>query len=73
VNSERTELLLERSFPASTVTSAICWMLEHTDEYQQMRKLAWAKAHGLHSTQNFKERLLECVYDFFPGDRMPSR
>jgi hypothetical protein len=73
VNSERTELLLERSFLASTVTSAMCWMLENTDEYQQMHKAAWAKAHGPHSKQNFKERLLACVYDFFPGDRMSSR
>jgi hypothetical protein len=34
------------------------WMLEHEDEYQQMRKAAWAKARGQHSREQFEERLL---------------
>jgi glycosyltransferase involved in cell wall biosynthesis len=73
VDDERTGLLLDDSFQVSTVTSAMCWMLENTDEYQQMRKAAWAKAHGLHSKRSFEERLLACVYEVVPGDRMPAR
>jgi glycosyltransferase involved in cell wall biosynthesis len=70
VDDERTGLLLEDSFQVSTVTSAMCWMLEHTDEYQQMRKAAWAKAHGLHSKRNFEERLLACICEIIPAGRM---
>jgi glycosyltransferase involved in cell wall biosynthesis len=70
VDDERTGLLLNDSFHVSTVTSAMCWMLENTDEYQQMRKAAWAKAHGLHSKRNFEERLLACIREIIPAGRM---
>jgi hypothetical protein len=43
------------------------------DEYQQMRKAAWAKAHGLHSKRNVEDPLLACVCEVVPGDRMPAR
>ena len=69
VDDQRTGLLFDDSFQASTVTSAICWMLERTGEYQQMRKAAWAKAHGLHSKRNFEERLL-CICEIIPAGRM---
>jgi glycosyltransferase involved in cell wall biosynthesis len=70
VDHERTGLLLDDSSQVSTVTSAMCWMLEHADEYQQMREAAWAKARGLHSKRKFEERLLACVREVVPGDRM---
>jgi glycosyltransferase involved in cell wall biosynthesis len=73
VDEERTRLLLDDSFQVSTVTSAMCWMLENTDEHRQMRKAAWSKAHGLHSKRNFEERLVACVYEVVSGDRMPAR
>jgi glycosyltransferase involved in cell wall biosynthesis len=73
VDHERTGLLLDDSSEVSTVTSAMCWMLEHTDAYQHMRKAAWAKAHGLHSKRKFEERLLACVCEVVPGDRMSAQ
>jgi hypothetical protein len=51
----------------------MCWMLERTDEYLQMRKAAWTKARGLHSKRNFEERLLACVSEIIPTDRMLAR
>jgi glycosyltransferase involved in cell wall biosynthesis len=73
VDHGRTGLLLDDSSEASTVTNAMCWMLEHTDEYQHMRKAAWAKAHGLYSKRKFEERLLACVCEVVPGNRMPAQ
>jgi glycosyltransferase involved in cell wall biosynthesis len=70
VDHKRTGLLLDDSFQTSTVTGAMCWMLEHADEYQQMREAAWAKAHGQHSKRKFEERLLSCVCEVVSRDRM---
>jgi glycosyltransferase involved in cell wall biosynthesis len=70
VDDERTGLLLDDSFKVSAVCSAMCWMLEHADEYQQMRKAAWAKAHRLHSKRNFEQRLLACIYEIVPAGKM---
>ena len=69
VDDERTGLLLDDPSQASTVASAMCWMLEHTDKYQQMREAAWAKAHELHSKRQFEQRLLSCVREGIPGER----
>jgi glycosyltransferase involved in cell wall biosynthesis len=73
VDHERTGLLLDDSFQTSTVTGAMCWMLEHADEYQQMREAAWAKAHKLHSKRKFEELLLACVREAIPEDRVRGR
>jgi glycosyltransferase involved in cell wall biosynthesis len=70
VDDERTGLLLDDSSQVRTVTSAMCWMLEHSDEYLQMRKAAWAKARGLHSMRKFEERLLACICEIVPAGRI---
>lgn len=70
VDHARTELLLDDSSQTSTVGNPVCWMLEHSDEYQQMREVAWAKAQGLHSKRKFEERLLAWVCEVVPGDRI---
>jgi glycosyltransferase involved in cell wall biosynthesis len=72
VDDERTGLLLDEPSQAGTVASAMCWMLEHTDEYQQMRKAAWANARELHSKRKFEQRLLACVCEGVPGERTPT-
>jgi len=60
VDHDRTGILLQE--PSSTsVSDAMAWILEHTDEYERMRKCAWAKAHGQHSKQKFEERLVANV------------
>jgi glycosyltransferase involved in cell wall biosynthesis len=58
IDDGRTGFLLHNSSQVSAVVSAMSWMLEHEDEYQQMRKAAWAKARGQHSREQFEERLL---------------
>ena len=58
IDDGRTGLLLDDSSQVTAVVSAMSWMLEHEDEYQQMRKAAWAKASGQHSKEQFEERLL---------------
>jgi glycosyltransferase involved in cell wall biosynthesis len=68
-----TGLLLDDSSEVGTVTSAMCWMLERTDEYLQMRKAAWTKARGLHSKRNFDERLLAYISEIIPTGRMLAR
>jgi glycosyltransferase involved in cell wall biosynthesis len=73
VDDQRTGLLLDDSSQISSVSSAMCWMLEHTDEYQQMRKAAWAKAHRLHSKRNFEERLLACICEIIPASGMRTQ
>jgi glycosyltransferase involved in cell wall biosynthesis len=58
IDDGRTGFLLDNSSQVSAVVSAMSWMLEHENEYQQMRKAAWAKARGQHSKEQFEERLL---------------
>jgi glycosyltransferase involved in cell wall biosynthesis len=58
IDDVRTGFLLDNSSQVSPVVSAMSWMLEHEDEYQQMRKAAWIKARGQHSRERFEERLL---------------
>ena len=48
----------------------MCWMLEHADEYQQMREAAWRNARELHSKQKFEERLLGFVREGFAVERI---
>jgi glycosyltransferase involved in cell wall biosynthesis len=69
VEDQRTGLLLDDSSQVGAVTNAMCWMLEHNDEYVQMRKAAWAKARGQHSKRNFEERLLACICEIIPAGR----
>ena len=57
IDDGRTGLLLDDSSQPSAVASSMNWMLEHENEYQQMRKAAWAKAREQHSRQQFEERL----------------
>jgi glycosyltransferase involved in cell wall biosynthesis len=73
VEDERTGLLLDDPSEVGTVTSAMCWMLERTDEYLEMRKAAWTKARGQHSKRNFEERLLACIGEIIPAGRMVAR
>jgi glycosyltransferase involved in cell wall biosynthesis len=63
VDDRRTGWLLEDSSQIHAVESAMTWMLEHEDEYRQMRKAAWQKAHEHHSKRRFEERLLSYVCD----------
>jgi glycosyltransferase involved in cell wall biosynthesis len=73
VEDKHTGLLLDNSSEVGLVASAMCWMLERTDEYHQMRKAAWTKARGLHSKRNFEERLLACISEIIPTGRMLAR
>jgi len=59
IDDGHTGLLLDDSSPTS-VASAMNWMLEHTSEYQEMRKAAWGKARLQHSKAQFEARL--CSY-----------
>lgn len=68
VDHKRTGLLLDDSSATSTVAKAMCWMLEHKEEYKHMRQASWAKARGMHSKKKFEERLLACVCEITPGD-----
>jgi hypothetical protein len=58
VDDGRTGLLLDNSLPVSAVAGAMNWILEHEDQYQQMRQATWAKCRGQHSKDHFEKRLL---------------
>jgi len=73
VDDGRTGLLLDDSSQANAVADAMNWMLEHEDEYHQMREAAWAKARGLHSKRKFEDRLLTCVREVLLGGRLPGQ
>ena len=64
VDHERTGLLLDDSSQASTVTSAMCWMLEHANEYQQMRRLLGRGPMDSIPRRKFEEHLPACVTRF---------
>jgi glycosyltransferase involved in cell wall biosynthesis len=72
VDDERTGLLLDDPSQPALVASAMCWMLEHTNEYRQMREAAFANARELHSKQKFEQRLLACVREDFAHERMTT-
>jgi glycosyltransferase involved in cell wall biosynthesis len=61
VEDHNTGILLDNPSEANAVADAMVWILENEDEYQQMRKAAWAKAHGQYSRRQFSERLLTCL------------
>ena len=44
--------LLLDEYSASVVSSAMRWMLEHADEYREMRQAAWTKARERHSKED---------------------
>jgi glycosyltransferase involved in cell wall biosynthesis len=72
VDDERTGLLLDDPSQPAMVARAMCWMLEHTDEYRRMREAAWANARELHSKWEFERRLLTYVREGFAGERMAT-
>lgn len=69
VDDGRTGLLLDDSEQVSAVADAMSWMLEHENEYAQMRHAAWTKSREQHSKRRFEERLLSSVRDV-EADRM---
>ena len=66
-----TGVLLDEPSQAN-VAGAMSWMLEHEDEYRQMRETAWAKAREQHSKIRFEERLLSCVREI-EADGTPAQ
>jgi glycosyltransferase involved in cell wall biosynthesis len=72
VDDGRTGLLLDDPSQAAMVASAMRWMLEHTDEYRQMREAAWSKARELHSKRKFEQRLLAFVRESFAVESMAT-
>jgi len=71
IDHMRTGILLDDPSHANSVAAAMNWMLEHEDEYQQMRKAAWTKARGQHSKRLFEERLLSCLREVVPIESVP--
>jgi glycosyltransferase involved in cell wall biosynthesis len=61
VDHAHTGILLEDGSETETVASAMDWMLEHHEEYLQMRKATWAKVRENHSKTKFEERLCSSV------------
>lgn len=57
VDDGRTGLLLDDSPNPDSLRRAMSRLLEMTDDYQQMRAAAWAKARSMHSREKFDERL----------------
>ena len=68
IDDGRTGLLLDDASP-SAVASAMSWMLEHTSEYQAMRKAAWSKARLEHSKTQFEARMRSQLNEVFSSDR----
>jgi len=73
VDDERTGLLLDDPSQPAAVASAMCWMLEHTDEYRQMREAAWAGTRERHSKRKFEQRLLANVREGLADERMTTK
>ena len=61
-------LLLEDLSRGEVLASAMNWILEHEDEYRQMRHAAWTKSRGRHSKDSFAERLLSRVQEVLSAD-----
>jgi starch synthase len=68
----RTGLLLDDPSQPAAVAEAMRWMLEHDDEYRNMRAAAWSNARELHSKRRFEERLQACVHEGIPAERMAA-
>lgn len=73
VEDGRTGLLLDDPSQPAMVASAMCWMLERTDEYRKMREAAWSRARELHSKRKFEDRLLAFVRDGFAVEKMATQ
>jgi glycosyltransferase involved in cell wall biosynthesis len=58
IDDKRTGLLLDDPSDVKTLVNAMCWMVEHDDEYRRMRHAVWNKTRMQHSKQQFEERLL---------------
>ena len=61
-------LLLDDSSQVDVLASAMTWLLEHKDEYLQMRQAAWTKSRGQHSKDSFEERLVSRVQEVLSAD-----
>jgi glycosyltransferase involved in cell wall biosynthesis len=72
VDDERTGLLLDDPSQPAAVASAMCWMLEHADEYRQMREAAWANTRERHSKRKFEQCLLANVREGLADERMTT-
>jgi len=58
IDDGRTGFLLNDPSDVKALVNAMCWMLEHDEEYHQMRQAVWNKTRLQHSKQQFEERLL---------------
>jgi glycosyltransferase involved in cell wall biosynthesis len=58
IDHARTGFLLDDPSDVTALASAMNWMLEHGDEYRQMRRAIWDKTRQQHSKKQFEERLL---------------
>lgn len=72
VDNKRTGLLLDDPPQPGALGSAMCWMLEHGYQCQQMREAASAKAHELHSKSKFEESLHACICESVANERVPA-
>jgi glycosyltransferase involved in cell wall biosynthesis len=61
-------LLLDDSSQVDAIASAMTWMLEHEDEYRQMRQAAWMKSRSQHSKRKFDKRLVSRVQEALPAE-----
>lgn len=68
IDDGRTGLLLDDPSQPSAVAGAMNWMLEHENEYQQMRDAAWAKVRRHHSREQFEETLLSYLCEVRSDD-----
>lgn len=70
IDDGRSGILIDDPSQANAVASAMNWMLEHVDEYQEMREAAWSKARQQHSKKRFEERLHSYLHEVVSGDRI---
>lgn len=70
VDHGHTGLLLDDSAQPSALAGAMTWMLEHTNEYRQMREAAWVKARAQHSKKQFEDRLQCYLSEVISDERM---
>ena len=61
VEHQRTGLLIDAPPTAPAVAAAMAWMLEHAQDYAEMRAAAWRRARARHARARFEARLLAQV------------
>ena len=71
IDDGRTGWLLDDPSP-SAMARAMNWMLEHTNEYHQMRQAAWIKARTQYSKKQFEERLRSQLRNVVSEDRVSA-